>query len=126
LETENKTLDRALLEPGVATAISRPDLCLYFVAEKDGQVIGQIMITYEWSDWHNRLYWWLQSVYVHRDYRGQGVFRRLFEHVREEARQSGEVHAFCLYVDKDNHRAKGTYRGLGFEMSNYDVMECVV
>lgn len=126
LETEGKALDLNLLRPGVAAAIERPDLCLCFVAESSGEVIGQLMVTYEWSDWHNRLYWWLQSVYVHEAHRGKGVFRDLFEFVREEAKRSNAVHAFCLYVDKENHRAKRTYHGLGFEMSNYDIMECVL
>ncbi len=125
-ETEDKILDRALLDPGVATALVRPDLCLYFVAELEGEVIAQLMITYEWSDWHNQLYWWLQSVYVREDYRGKGLFKSLFEFVRGDAERSGEVCGFCLYVDKQNERAKRTYRNLGFSMSNYEVMECEV
>lgn len=125
-ETEHKKLDGDTVRRGIRAVFALPGRGRYFIAEREGKAAGTLMITYEWSDWHNRLYWWLQSVYVHEDHRGKGVFRDLFEFVREEAKRSNAVHAFCLYVDKENHRAKRTYHGLGFEMSNYDIMECVL
>ena len=74
-ESEGKVLDRAHLVPGVQALLADPAKGRYFVAEKDGQIIGQLMHTREWSDWRNGDIWWLQSVYVHPDYRRQGVFR---------------------------------------------------
>ena len=84
------------------------------VAEANGEVVGQLMITFEWSDWRNGWIWWLQSVYVRADFRGRGVFTAIFEHAREQARQAGNVEAIRLYVENDNRVAQATYRKLGF------------
>jgi len=123
LESEGKTLDPALLQPGVAAALSDPHKALYFVAEDAGRVVGQMMITYEWSDWRNGWIWWIQSVYVWADSRRRGVFRSLFNHAEEAARQDGQVVALRLYVEKDNHAAQKTYDRLGMKPAGYFVHE---
>src|SRR5580704_10490257 len=79
LESEEKVLDPAVLGAGVAALLNDPARGLYFVAQKGGQVVGQIMITPEWSDWRNAWMWWIESVYVRQDARRQGVFRALYE-----------------------------------------------
>jgi GNAT superfamily N-acetyltransferase len=89
LETEVKTLDPATLRRGVEIALSSPQLCRYFLAEVGGDVAGQVMVTYEWSDWRAGMIWWLQSVYVAPQHRRKGVFRALFRHVEAEAREGG-------------------------------------
>lgn len=129
-ETEGKTLDRAVLESGVAALLSNPDKGRYFVAEAAsgqviGQVIGQVMITYEWSDWRNGLFWWLQSVYVAKECRQQGVFSALFDHIAQLASEEPQVCGIRLYVDKENAPAQATYGARGFERANYEVMELV-
>ena len=80
-ESEGKTLDPAVLGPGVRAALADPRKALYFLAEAEGSVAGQMMVTYEWSDWRNGWLWWIQSVYVRPEARRRGVFRALFEHV---------------------------------------------
>jgi len=85
-ETEGKALDPHVLERGVAAGLADPHKTLYFVAEADGAVVGQLMLTKEWSDWRNGWIWWLQSVYVRADQRSRGIFRSLFEHAVEQAR----------------------------------------
>src|SRR4051794_30784856 len=82
-ESEGKALDPAVLSAGVAAALADPARGLYFLAEQDGQVLGQILITTEWSDWRNGWFWWIQSVYVRPEARRRGVFRALFEHVEQ-------------------------------------------
>src|SRR5438128_1422996 len=99
LESEGKTLDPAVLHPGVAAALADARKALYFVAEEADQVVGQLMITFEWSDWRNGWIWWVQSVYVRSDARRRGVFRALFDHALQTARQDAEVVGLRLYVE---------------------------
>jgi GNAT superfamily N-acetyltransferase len=123
LESENKQLDIATLERGVARALVSPEYCRYFVAESSGQIVGQTMLTYEWSDWRNGVFWWIQSVYVVAPQRGQGVFRALFEHIQNLARQTPEVCGLRLYVEEHNHAALATYEHLGLRPSGHRLYE---
>jgi ribosomal protein S18 acetylase RimI-like enzyme len=122
LETENKRLEPDVIDAGVREAVRDRDKCLYFVAEIDGQIAGQIMVTYEWSDWRNGNIWWIQSVYVPPAFRRRGVFKALYSHVRSEAVRSDAV-ALRLYVEKHNTAAQQTYLALGMAMTDYLVME---
>jgi ribosomal protein S18 acetylase RimI-like enzyme len=122
-ESEGKKLDTALLAAGVAQALSDSQKGLYFLASESGRVIGQMMITTEWSDWRNGWFWWIQSVYVRAEARRQGVFRSLFEHVHEAARQDSSVIGLRLYVDRGNHIAQETYRRMGMTDTEYFVLE---
>jgi GNAT superfamily N-acetyltransferase len=95
----------------------------YFVAEAGGRPVGQLMITYEWSDWRNGRFWWIQSVYVLPDARRGGVFRALFRHLEDMARDDPGVCGIRLYVERDNLRAQATYRHCGLADAGYAVME---
>lgn len=123
LESEGKELDLELLRPGVAAALADPHKGRYFVAEEDGAVLGQLMFTYEWSDWRNGWFWWIQSVYVRPEARRRGVFRALYEHVQRAARAEPRVIGLRLYVERDNHVAQQTYQRLGMERTGYQVLE---
>ena len=121
-ETEGLELDRNILSNGVRGGLADASKALYFVAESGGRVVGQLMITKEWSDWRNGDVWWVQSVYVHPDHRRRGVFRALYVHAREQASRAGAV-GVRLYVDDHNAAAQQVYERLGMRMSNYRVME---
>lgn len=121
-ESEGKSLDQATLTPGVAALLADRQKGRYFIAESAGRVAGQVMITHEWSDWRNGDIWWLQSVYVHTDFRRQGVFRQLLEHVLAQVKAEGAI-GLRLYVDEHNQSAIETYRRFGFESGAYRVME---
>ena len=121
-ETEHLTLDRATLSAGVRAAIADPLKARYFVGEVDGRVAGMLMLTLEWSDWRNGEIWWIQSVYVHPDFRRLGVFKSIYRHVESLARQQNAV-GLRLYVVHENKAAQETYRQLGMELSEYLVME---
>ncbi len=121
-ETEDLALDRATLTRGVGALLDDPSKGTYFLATVDGDVVGQLMITHEWSDWRDGDLWWVQSVYVKQSHRSRGAFRALFNHVREAARASGAA-GVRLYVDKDNAAAERIYRHLGMTMTGYLVME---
>lgn len=121
-ESEQKRLDPAKIEPGVQAVLADPSKGRYFVAETEGRVIGQLMVTWEWSDWRNGQIWWLQSVYVAAEFRQQGVFRRLFEHLVSLG-QAEQVLGVRLYVEEHNARAQQTYHKLGLNQAGYHVME---
>lgn len=123
-ETEAKELDPEILRAGVAAMIADAHKGRYFVAVNEAdEVVGQLGITLEWSDWRNGNFWWIQSVYVREDARRHGVFRGLYEHVRAEARRESAVVGLRLYVEHDNAVAQATYRKLGMVMTGYQVME---
>ena len=108
---------------GVAALLSDPAKGLYYVAESNGTVIGQVMITYEWSDWRNGNIWWLQSVYVKPEFRQLGVFRALFNHLVELGRTRPDVCGLRLYMHADNAKARQSYQNLGMKQTRYEVFE---
>ena len=117
LESEHRHLDPVVLAAGVATALADPDRAHYILAEEAGEVVGQVMLTREWSDWRNGWIWWLQSVYVRADFRRRGVFRLLFEHVEERIGRDPTVLGLRLYVEHENKVAQETYAHLGMDES---------
>jgi len=123
LESEHKQLDPATVAGGVRAVLDDPSLGRYFIAERDGRPVGQLMITYEWSDWRNGCFWWIQSVYVVPDARRSGVFRSLFRHVEQLAGSDAGVCGIRLYVERENLRAQATYRHCGLADAGYLVME---
>jgi len=126
LETEDLRLAPEVLEAGVNALLRDPAKGVYYVAEADGVVVGQVMITYEWSDWRNGNIWWLQSVYVTEAFRRQGVFRRLFAHLKTLAGAQPEVCGLRLYMHADNARARRSYEELGMKATHYQVFEMPV
>ena len=121
-ETENIQLHSENLIAGVSNSLKRED-CHYFVAELNGKVVGQTMITYEWSDWRNGVMWWIQSVYVKPEHRKKGVFRSLFKHIEYLAKNDYNVKALRLYVMGNNLSGRITYKTLGMKDSGYIVYE---
>ncbi len=122
-ETENKELNPDLVRRGVLRGLQLSPEVRYFVAETDSRVVGQLMLTREWSDWRDGWMLWLQSVYVDADFRGQGVFRHLLDHSLEIASAAGDVVNVRLYVEHDNTAAMASYQKLGFVSAGYEVME---
>lgn len=122
METEHLHLDPAVVGAGVRAGLADAAKACYFVAEIAGRVAGCCMVTHEWSDWRNGDIWWLQSVYVHTDFRRRGVFSAMYRHVVAAARGAGAV-CLRLYVERENESAKATYRSLGMSATHYDVME---
>ena len=123
LETEHKILDPATLRAGVEEILAEPQRGFYLVAESDANVVGCLMITYEWSDWRNGNWWWFQSVYVAPDARRAGIFRQLFADVERRAREAEEVIGLRLYVERDNAAAQRTYASLGMSETAYRLFE---
>ncbi len=122
-ESEGKTLDVPLLTRGVTAALADPNKGPYFLAQDGDEIVGQMQITFEFSDWRNGWFWWIQGVYVRADARRRGVFRALYEHVVAAARREPDVIGVRLYVENENHAAQQTYLRLGMKWSDYRVME---
>ncbi len=123
LETEDIRLIPEVLEAGVRALLSDPQKGRYFLACVDDQPVGQIMHTWEWSDWRNGFLWWLQSVYVAQPWRRKGVFQRLFTFLWEQAFADPQCVGMRLYVEHNNHAAQQTYRSFGFRPCGYHVLE---
>lgn len=121
-ETEDSALDPTVVLAGVRAGLADVGKASYFIAELDGRSAGCCMITHEWSDWRNGDMWWLQSVYVHPDFRRRGVFAAMYRHVEQAARAAG-VACIRLYVERSNERAKRTYEAMGMALTHYQVME---
>lgn len=122
-ETEDKILDMETLTKGVKELLKDESKGVYHVCEIDGKVAGQIMYTYEWSDWRNGLFLWVQSVYVDAAYRKQGVFKALYQHIKDMCDRDEHIAGIRLYVEKENHTAQNTYQALGMQECNYLIYE---
>jgi len=122
-ETEARELDPERVQRGVAAVFEEPSRGTYFLAMDGDEPLGGLLITSEWSDWRNGVFWWIQSVYVVPSARRRGIFRRLYEHVLERARATCEVCGVRLYVDRDNEVAQSVYRSLGMLEARYQLFE---
>ena len=123
LETENRQLAEEVITAGVRTLLKNPRDGFYVVAEMDGVIAASLMVTTEWSDWRNGFFWWIQSVYVKKEYRRQGLYSEMYRFVKSEAGKRSAVCGFRLYVEKDNIRAQKTYEALGMERAHYIMYE---
>lgn len=123
IETENTELSPSVVEQGIKKVLDGEVQGKYFVCEIDGKVVGQMMILFEWSDWRNGEFIWIQSVYVHKDYRKQGVFKALYENVKSILDSDSKYVGLRLYVEKNNNRAKKAYESIGMYENQYDMYE---
>ncbi len=123
LETEGKTLDSQTLTSGVRSVFDDQEKGFYAVAEADGRIVGGLMITFEWSDWRNGWFWWIQSVYILPDFRGRRIYSLLYAFVKKEAEKQGDVCGFRLYVEKENEQAQKVYEKLGMQKTYYFMYE---
>ena len=123
LETENKALAPDVLSAGVRAVLAEAKRGFYLVAECDGAVAGCLMITFEWSDWRNGDWWWLQSVYIAPAFRRRGVFRALYAEVERLAAAAPRVVGVRLYVERENRQAQHTYASLGLHETHYRMYE---
>ena len=123
LETEGKQLNCEVLRQGVEAVFGDEKKGFYVVAEDAGRIVGGLMVTYEWSDWRGRWFWWIQSVYILPEARGQSIYSRLYEFVKGKAAEAGNVCGFRLYVENDNYHAQKVYEKVGMEASHYLMYE---
>jgi GNAT superfamily N-acetyltransferase len=122
LETEELVLEPSVVEEGVKAVFRNEQLGTYWVAEENGEVVGSLLITYEWSDWRNKIVWWIQSVYIMPGHRKKGIFKSLYRHVSEESEKNNAA-GLRLYVEKSNFNARHAYESLGMVSEHYLLYE---
>ena len=124
LETEDLALDPDVVRRGVQTVFEQDVGAHFLVACRGEDIVGQLMITTEWSDWRAAVVWWIQSVYVAPEARGSGIYRALYERVKQDARAAGAA-GVRLYVDTTNTSAQAVYERLGMQGEHYRVFEAM-
>lgn len=122
-ETEDKTLDAETVRAGVRAVFEEDRPGFYLVAVRAETIVGSCMITTEWSDWRNGVFWWIQSVYVRPEARRTGVYRSLHRAVRRQARATDGVCGLRLYVERGNEAARRTYEAMGMTETSYRMYE---
>ena len=123
-ETEELELDRETVELGVMHVLRNPQKGRYLVAVLDRKIVASLMLTPEWSDWRNRCVLWFQSVYVVPEARGKGIFKKMYEHVKQHIVMADEQNAgLRLYVDASNTNAIEVYHKVGMDGEHYRVFE---
>ena len=122
MESEGCFLNKEKVTKGVTAAMLNDSKGIYWVAKYEGKTIGSLMITREWSDWNNEWYWWIQSVYVTPEYRKQGVYKAMYQKVKDAAKENN-VSQIRLYADKTNLSAQKAYQSLGMHKSHYLMFE---
>jgi len=122
-ETEDKILFPVKVRAGMRAVIRHPDHGFYLVAELEGQIAGSLLVTREWSDWRDGVFWWIQSVYVPPEFRKRGIYRALYDAVKALAKSSPEVRGFRLYVERNNRAARSVYSKVGMSETEYRIYE---
>lgn len=122
-ETEQLRLDEPTVTKGVAAVFADPSKGTYYVAEREGQIQGSLLTTFEWSDWRNGTVLWIQSVYVKPEFRKKSIFSKLYRHIQEMIASDSGLRGIRLYADRTNTLAHGVYEHLGMTAEHYQMYE---
>jgi len=122
-ETEQKQLEPGTILAGVQQLITNPQYGFYIVSEVKEQPVACLLITYEWSDWRNGLFWWIQSVYVKPEFRQRGIYKQMYTYIKNLAHTDRRVCGLRLYVADTNQQAQMAYRRLGMDATHYRIFE---
>jgi ribosomal protein S18 acetylase RimI-like enzyme len=123
IESEGINLSYDVVKKGVENLIRNKDNGFYLLAEFQGEIVGSLMVTKEWSDWRNGFFWWVQSVYVNPELRRRGIYHSMYEYVKRLSDEESDVLGFRLYVEKNNFKAIETYKALGMIETHYRLFE---
>ncbi len=122
-ETEGLSLDKAILSAGVEAVFNDPKKGFYLIADVDGQARACLMVTVEWSDWRNGLFWWIQSVFVETEFRRMGLFSKMYANLKDSVDNDEYIAGLRLYVEENNHAAQKTYLKQGMYKTHYYLFE---
>jgi GNAT superfamily N-acetyltransferase len=125
METENIMLDPDIVEAGVRAVFANTSNGCYYVAVEQGDIIGCLLTTFEWSDWRNGRILWIQSVYILPEYRKKGHFKSLYYFIKQLVEKETELKGIRLYVDKANGQAINVYRNCGMDGEHYQLFEWI-
>ena len=122
-ETEEKELPSEVVSAGVKALLNNRQMGFYVIAETGGLIAGSLMVTMEWSDWRNGLFWWIQRVYVKPQFRREGIFTELYGFLKSKVKKDPNVCGFRLYVERNNIPAQKAYEALRMEETHYKMYE---
>lgn len=122
-ETEKLRLDPSTLSKGVAAVFAKPELGQYHVCLRGNEVIGSLLIIGEWSDWRNGTVWWIHSLYFEPEFRGQGLFSKMYAYIKEQVEKDPAIRGLRLYVDHSNLKAQEIYKQIGMNGDHYRLFE---
>lgn len=122
-ETEKLELNKEILSSGMKNLLADTHKGKYYKLLDNQAIIGCMLNTYEWSDWRDGWVIWIQSLYILSEYRGQGLYRLMYEYIQETVAQSSDYKGIRLYVDKTNLKAIEVYKSLGMNNQHYELFE---
>ncbi|MEM1134511.1 MAG: GNAT family N-acetyltransferase [Bacteroidota bacterium] len=122
-ETEDYDLDRSTVLKGVKRILDEPARGYYLLSEVEDKVIASKLILFEWSDWRNGEVLWIHSLYVLPEYRGKGIFRKMYDKLKQEVEENSNYRGIRLYVEKANTKAQKVYDAIGMTNEHYDMYE---
>ena len=123
LETESLQLNLPTVLKGADAVFKDRSKGIYYVAEINGELVGSLMITFEWSDWRNGVVWWIQSVYIKPEYRRKGIYSKMYKYVKDIVMNDERIKGLRLYVDNTNIKAQKVYAKLGMDGTHYSTFE---
>ena len=125
-ETDTKIIDENVVREGVKAVLRNVVKGFYLIAEEENNykiLAGQLMVTFEWSDWRNKNIWWIHNVYVDKKYRNKKVFSQLYRCAVKMASSERNVVVLRLYVEDYNVSAKQVYESFGMKKTSYEIYE---
>ena len=125
LETEKLTWDDEKINKGVEAVFDDPEKGFYIVSTSNSQVVASMLITTEWSDWRNGYFLWIQSLYVISSFRKQGIFRNMYQFIKQTVVETTNYFGLRLYVEENNKTAFDVYMNVGMKGSHYKMFEWV-
>ena len=121
-EAEGRDSDVEAVRRGVRAAFDDPSLATYWVAETvDLTIVASTSINTEWSDFHGGYYWWIQSLFIVPEHRGNGLVELLLDHLAAVAGRANALD-LRLYAHHSNQRALHVYERCGFTVAPYTIM----
>jgi len=123
METENISLNQDIIKKGVQAVFEDKSKGVYYVCEIENKIVASLLTTYEWSDWRAKTIIWLQSVYVMPEFRKQGIFKVMYQHIKNLVLDSENYCGIKLYVDNTNTKAQNVYNTVGMNGEHYKLFE---
>ncbi|CAI2382708.1 unnamed protein product [Moneuplotes crassus] len=130
-ETEDKTIDTKPIAQAFQRFLSfEPSkegeraLGFYLVAvTSSGVCVGSMMITYECNPVIGGLIYMIHNVYVEKEYRKLGVFKKIYNKAKQLAEEDPNCKCMRLFVELENELAMKVYTRMGMARIDNTVME---
>jgi len=118
-ETEEKKLNKDNVEKAIKNLLKYPEFGHYFFIIDNllDKFCGMNLVTFEHNINEDTKILWIQSVFVHKDYRMRGLFRRLLYKNEDFVLENKDFKKTVkLYMDKNNEKAEKVYFRVGFKL----------